>query len=80
MGMKTIPQATVIALTIEERKALEALAGSRKSEARIAIGPGSFCWRHPFGLPRGCAGSRLHAGHRVEVAGALCQSSNGRAQ
>ena len=35
MGMKAIPQATVIALTIEERKALEALAGSRKSEARM---------------------------------------------
>ena len=35
MGMKPIPQATVIALTIEERQALEALAGSRKSEARM---------------------------------------------
>ena len=35
MGMKPIPQATVIALTIEERKALETLAGSRKSEARM---------------------------------------------
>jgi transposase len=35
MGMKPIPQATVIVLTIEERKALEALAGSRKSEARM---------------------------------------------
>jgi transposase len=33
--MKAIPQATVIALTIEERRALEALAGSRKSEARM---------------------------------------------
>jgi transposase len=32
---KPIPQATVIALTIEERKALEAIAGSRKSEARM---------------------------------------------
>src|SRR6202011_5457027 len=32
---KPIPQATVIALTIEERKALEALAGSRRSEARM---------------------------------------------
>ena len=35
MGMKPIPAATVIALTVEERKALEALAGSRKSEARM---------------------------------------------
>src|ERR1700710_2715766 len=35
MGMKAIPQATVVALTIEERKALEGLAGSRKSEARM---------------------------------------------
>jgi transposase len=35
MGMKPIPQATVIALTIQERNALEALAGSRKSEARM---------------------------------------------
>src|ERR1700688_16545 len=35
MEMKPIPRATVIALTIEERKALEALAGSRKSEARM---------------------------------------------
>src|SRR5471030_770914 len=35
MGMKAILQATVIALTIEERRALEALAGSRKSEARM---------------------------------------------
>lgn len=30
-----IPQATTIALTIEERQALEAFAGSRKSEARL---------------------------------------------
>ena len=35
MGMKPIPQATMIALTSEERRALEALAGSRKSEAQI---------------------------------------------
>jgi len=35
MGMKPIPQATMIALTSEERRALEALAGSRKSEARM---------------------------------------------
>ena len=35
MGMKAIPLATVIALTIEERKALEALVRSRKSEARM---------------------------------------------
>lgn len=35
MGMKPIPKATVIGLTIEERKALEALAGPRKSEARM---------------------------------------------
>src|ERR1700722_19941563 len=33
--MKAIPQATVMDLTIEERRALEALAGSRKSEARM---------------------------------------------
>ena len=32
---KPIPQATVIALTTEERRTLEALAGSRKSEARM---------------------------------------------
>lgn len=32
---KPIPPATVIALTVEERKALKALAGSRKSEARM---------------------------------------------
>jgi transposase len=32
---KPIPQATTIALTVEERKALEAIAGSRKSEARM---------------------------------------------
>jgi hypothetical protein len=35
MGMKPIPQATVIALTVEERRVLEALVGSRKSEARM---------------------------------------------
>src|ERR1700722_18370253 len=35
MGMKAIPPATVIALTVEELKALEALAGSRESEARM---------------------------------------------
>jgi transposase len=35
MGMKPIPQATVVSLTAEERRALEALAGSRKSEARM---------------------------------------------
>lgn len=33
--MKVIPQATTIALTIEERAKLETLAGSRKSEARM---------------------------------------------
>ena len=33
--MKPIPHATTIALTIDERRALEALAGSRKSEARM---------------------------------------------
>ncbi|HEY4042688.1 MAG TPA: hypothetical protein VGM32_12700 [Rhodopila sp.] len=32
--MKATPQATTIALTIEERHRLEALAGSRKSESR----------------------------------------------
>ena len=35
MGMKAIPLATVIALTMEERKALEALVRSRKSEGRM---------------------------------------------
>jgi hypothetical protein len=35
--MKSIPPATVIALSQEERKALEALAGSRKSEARMRV-------------------------------------------
>ena len=79
MGMKPIPAATVIALTIEERQALEALAGSRKSEARmrdrarIVLAGGV---RH--GFPRGRAGSWLHPGHRVEVAGALCQSTEWR--
>jgi transposase len=33
--MRTIPDATKITLTTEERQALEALAGSRKSEARM---------------------------------------------
>ena len=33
--MRTIPPATEITLTAEERQALEALAGSRKSEARM---------------------------------------------
>jgi len=33
--MKSIPLATVVTLTAEERRALEALAGSRKSEARM---------------------------------------------
>jgi transposase len=33
--MKPIRQATVVSLTAEERRALEALAGSRKSEARM---------------------------------------------
>jgi len=33
--MRTIPDATKITLTAEERQALEALAGSRKSEARM---------------------------------------------
>jgi hypothetical protein len=35
MGMKSIPQATVFSLTAEERHAMEALAGSRKGEARM---------------------------------------------
>ena len=35
MGMRSIPLATPIALTQAERRALEALAGSRKSEARL---------------------------------------------
>jgi LuxR family transcriptional regulator, maltose regulon positive regulatory protein len=33
--MKIILQATTVALTPEERQALEALAGSRKAEARM---------------------------------------------
>jgi len=33
--MRKVPEATVIALTAEERRALEALAGSRKGEARM---------------------------------------------
>src|SRR6201994_1508089 len=33
--MKIIPAATAVALTLEERQVLEALAGSRKSEARM---------------------------------------------
>jgi Homeodomain-like domain len=33
--MKPIPEATVVSLTAEERRALEALVGSRKSEARM---------------------------------------------
>jgi transposase len=33
--MRKVPQATPIILTAEERQALEALAGSRKSEARM---------------------------------------------
>src|SRR6202051_3088636 len=33
--MKLIPDATPVALTSEERQALEALAGSRKAEARM---------------------------------------------
>jgi len=32
--MRAIPQATQVTLTAEERQTLEALAGSRKSEAR----------------------------------------------
>jgi len=35
MGMKPIPMATPVSLSPEERTALEALAGSRKSEARM---------------------------------------------
>jgi homeodomain-containing protein len=42
--MKLIFPATPIALTPEERQALEALPASRKSEARCAIGHGSCCW------------------------------------
>ena len=33
--MKTIPRATPIALTADERRELDALAGSRKSEVRM---------------------------------------------
>jgi len=33
--MKIIPAATTVALTAEERQVLEALAGSRKAEARL---------------------------------------------
>ena len=33
--MKVIPAATTVALTSEERQVLEALAGSRKAEARM---------------------------------------------
>ena len=35
MGMKSIPVATPITLSSDERDKLEALAGSRKSEARM---------------------------------------------
>jgi hypothetical protein len=51
--MKFIPDATPVALTSEERQALEALAGSRKCEARMrdraridrARSTGSASWR-----------------------------------
>ena len=75
--MKPIPQATVIALTIEERKALEALADSRKSEARMrdrarivllaASGTGSRAIAREVGCTPGTASKwRVrYAGHRM---------------
>jgi len=81
MGMKPIPAATVIALTVEERKALEALAGSRKSEARmrdrarIVLLAASGAGSRAVAREVGCT-----PGNRVEVAGSLCQSPNGRSQ
>src|ERR1700734_666396 len=56
MGKKPIPPATTVALTVAERKVLEALAGSRRSETRMCDrGPGLYCWRR---LARAPVGSR----------------------
>jgi hypothetical protein len=55
----------VIALTIEERKALEALAGSRKSEARLRDRARIVLLAASGSASR--AGGWLYTGHRVEV-------------
>jgi hypothetical protein len=63
--VKAIPAATEIALPVEEDKALQTLAGSRKSEARMRDRAGLVL------LAVSGAGSWLHAGHGVELAGAV---------
>ena len=82
--MKAIPQATVIALTIEERRALEALAGSRKSEARMrdrarivllaASGAGSRAVAREVGCTPGTASKwRVrYASHRMAGLSETC--------
>ena len=80
-GVKAIPAATVIALTFDERKALEALAGSRKSEARMRD-RARIVLLAAFGLGSGAVAREVGctAGHRVEVTGALRRSPNGGSQ
>jgi hypothetical protein len=60
--MKIIPVATTVVLTPDERQVLEALAGSRKSEA---------------GVLRDCSRSRMGAGDGFKMAGPLCQRQDG---
>jgi hypothetical protein len=73
LRMKTVPCATVITLTADERSVLEALYRSTKSEARmrfrariVLLAAGGMGTRE-IGRAMG-----LHDRHRVEVARALC--------
>ena len=76
--MRKVPQATPITLTSEERRALEALAGSRKSEARMRDRARIVLLAVRYGVTRDCPGSGVHTGHGLEMAGPLCQRENGR--
>ena len=80
VGNEDIPRATPIALTADERQDLDALAGSRKSEARMherarivllaAGGMGSRAIGREVGCTR----------HRLQVASALRPRPHGRSE
>ena len=77
--MKFIPDATPVALTSEERQALEALAGSRKCEARmrdrarIVLLASAGIASRAIAREVGC-----NAGHSLQMASPLRQQENGR--
>ena len=76
--MRSISPATPISLDTEERAALEALANSRRSEARMRD-RARIVLLAADGLASPAIGpcDWLHTGNRLKVARALCQGPAG---